>query len=219
MDEKGQKTIVFVCTGNTCRSPMAEALMRAEIRRLRWTDVVATSAGVGVRAESDLNEKSARVLSDNGLTLPNFKSKKMTVDLLERAFLILCMTDDQRDFLRQAQMRLHGETKLNTVFSYRDITGSEIPDPYGQDLAAYQKTYEALAAATPLILERFFGVKEDEPTVPIEEKTLLLVETKPKRKAPSKRKPSQKQTEQKTTKKRSPQTGNRKKKNEKEKTK
>ena len=219
MSVEKKQTIVFVCTGNTCRSPMAEALLSTEVRRLHLAGVSVCSAGVGVREENDLNGKSAKVLSDDGLTLPNFKSRKMTVQLLEEASAVICMTDAQRDFLREAKARLQGESAEQTVFSYRDVTGAEVPDPYGQDLDAYRKTYELLKDATPIILERFLGIKEEtEEVKKASGESLLLVEEKPKKKT-TKRKPSsaKKKSEKQENKKPVAKTATRKKQTKKEK--
>ena len=77
-----EKKIVFVCTGNTCRSPMAEAILRSELRRLNIGGVTVLSAGTRASESETMNPKSAAVLSENGLSIDNFNSRRLDGELL-----------------------------------------------------------------------------------------------------------------------------------------
>ena len=156
-----QKTVVFVCTGNTCRSPMAEAVFRSEIKR-RQVDAVAYSAGISARGgdTENINEKSVSVLLENGLSVENFHARRLDADTLAEASCIVCMTDEQRDLLMELRwevLRKVGIEEIeNNVLSFSDVCGYEIPDPYGGDMELYRKTFELINQAMPPLFDRLF---------------------------------------------------------------
>lgn len=161
-----EKKIIFVCTGNTCRSPMAEAILRSELKRLDIRDVVVLSAGIEATGKSNLNPKSAAVLSENGLSLENFNSRPLDRELLEGAYAIVCMTDGQRDILmdlRWSILRKAGFKEIeNNVYSFSDFAGYEIPDPFGKDLDCYRQTFRNLAEGMSAIVSALCVTKKAE---------------------------------------------------------
>lgn len=205
MSEEKQKRIVFVCTGNTCRSPMAEALLCSEVKRLR-KNVVVSSAGVNVQKGDTLNEKSARVLTENGLTLFNFSPKQMTKQTLLEADVILCMTARQRDYLREVYRHYIADNKQDEkILSLFDVVGYDIPDPYGKGEDAYRETFEKLSKAMEEIVRRFIGetqekapIKEGEELIKVEQKTPKKRGRKPGQKNGTGKKATAKKTSQKT---------------------
>ena len=162
-----KKTVVFVCTGNTCRSPMAEAVFRSEIKR-RQIDAVAYSAGISARGgdTENINEKSVAVLLENGLSVENFHARRLDAETLAEASHIVCMTDEQRDILmelRWSVLRKAGIEEIeNTVLSFSDVCGYEIPDPYGGGLDAYRLTFDRINQAMPPLFEKLFPAPKPE---------------------------------------------------------
>ena len=164
-----EKKIVFVCTGNTCRSPMAEAILRSELRRLNIGGVTVLSAGTRASESETMNPKSAAVLSENGLSIDNFNSRRLDGELLKSAFAIICMTDALRDLLMDMRwnvLRKEGYAEIeNNVYSFSDLAGYEIPDPFGKELDCYRLTYRKLSEGMPRVIERLllsFSVPEGE---------------------------------------------------------
>ena len=160
MNEIQKKKIIFVCTGNTCRSPMAEAVCRSELKRLRAEGVEVLSAGISAHENGRLNEYSAVALAENGLMLENFNSTPLSDRLLEEAYAVVCMTERQRealvdrralDFFKSVGKR--GSLGEN-IHSFYSLAGYEIPDPFGKDLNCYRATFEAIVKAMPVILEK-----------------------------------------------------------------
>lgn len=161
-----EKKIVFVCTGNTCRSPMAEAILRSELKRLDIRGAEVLSAGTQASETSFINPKSSEVLSENGLSLDNFNSRRLDAELLKSAYAIVCMTDALRDWLmelRWSVLRKEGFSEIeNNVYSFSEIAGYEIPDPYGKDIDCYRRTFALLSEGMPRVVEKLFAVEKKE---------------------------------------------------------
>lgn len=147
MQRRKRKKILFICTGNTCRSPMAEALLRREIksRKIKYVDV----ASAGLRTEKDavLHPLSAQVLAENGLSLDKFRSRRLTPKLFDTAFVLITMTE--------AQKRAIGRDEKTYCVS--ELTGEEISDPYGRGVEAYRTAFAELSAAVRIIADKIEG--------------------------------------------------------------
>ncbi len=157
MSAPKRKKIVFVCTGNTCRSPMAEILMKAKLAGLGYKGFTVTSAGIKAKKGTTINPKSVQVLEENGLSVEGFTSKKLTDKLVREAFAIVCMTASQRDYLmdlRWHALKKAGEEAVeNNVYSFEDLGGCEIPDPYGRDIECYRYVYSLLVSGVAEAVE------------------------------------------------------------------
>ena len=157
MSEKKVK-IIFVCTGNTCRSPMAEILLKAELKNRGWQGITVTSSGISARRGNTINPKSLQVLQENGFVVEKFSSKRLTDKMMKDAYAIVCMTEAQRDYLLDARwqaMRKSGEEDFeNNVFSFGEIAGYEVIDPYGKDLDCYRYVYELIKGGMSALIEK-----------------------------------------------------------------
>lgn len=140
--------IVFVCTGNTCRSPMAEIILKQKLKLAGKTDVLVTSAGLSAEKGGKISKNSAKALKELGYKSYAFKSKPLTVQMLSRADLVLCMTKSHKDWL-------HGYENVFTISEYTGL--SDVPDPYGGDLSLYIKTSHHIVDACDIILEKILN--------------------------------------------------------------
>ena len=141
VESKPKKKIVFICTGNTCRSPMAEFLFRyilSKKRKLSLYDV--SSAGLSADEGSPITENAALALKKLGVSVrKKHFSKQLTEKAAQEADLIVCMTAAHASALRQFGAK---------VKSVGELTGGpDVPDPYGGDLNVYIKTAEYLMYA------------------------------------------------------------------------
>lgn len=143
------KRILFVCTGNTCRSPMAEHLFKAKA-----TDTYAVqSAGIAAIEGQDAAEHVHHVLKEKGIAVEH-KSQHVTPELIAWADLILTMTG-QHQLLLQEQFPEKKEQIL-TLKQY--VTGqtedTDIADPFGGTLELYRQTRNELDELLEQLLEK-----------------------------------------------------------------
>ena len=133
--------VLFVCSGNTCRSPMAAALFN-KIAMERDLDVRIESAGLFAGEGERASEGAISAMKDYGIDLSGHRAKNITPELLEEADLILTMT-----IFHMMGLSQHFGDKVYTLCGYAGEDG-DIPDPFGGDDEEYKecakKIYQAL---------------------------------------------------------------------------
>lgn len=136
--------VMFVCTGNTCRSPMAEYALKSELKARGAEGVKVTSAGVCAADGDKINEKAKSALKKRGITVRRFEAKRVTAELAKKQNAIICMSQSQaRAFVG-----------FNNVYTIGELAGvGEISDPYGLNQAAYDDALSVISRACNVIAE------------------------------------------------------------------
>jgi len=147
--------ILYVCTGNTCRSPLAEAITQAVLAARGMDQVTASSAGTGAWDGAPVSEGAYLVGLEHGLDLSGHSARLLTRDIVRDADLILAMSGHH--VARVAE--LGGEHKVHMLGTYagRDPDRAEISDPFGSDLAGYRTTFAELQELVGSVVGRLPG--------------------------------------------------------------
>ena len=131
--------VLFVCTGNTCRSPMAEYYLNS----LNISGLTASSAGLYANGEP-ISENSATVMSEMGIDASAHLSQPLTKALAYEADVIYCMSNSHK-------------AVLDTVEGLKDkvflLKADGISDPFGGDLSVYRKCRDEIITAVNNIFE------------------------------------------------------------------
>jgi protein-tyrosine-phosphatase len=142
--------LLFVCTGNTCRSPLAEVIARHLIADRGIPDVTVGSAGTSAWADSPASDGALLVALEHGLNLGDHRSRPLAQELVSSAQLVLTMGPHHLD--RAEALGGTGRSWLLT--DYAGGTPRPVSDPFGGDLDVYRATFVELERAIDAVLDR-----------------------------------------------------------------
>lgn len=131
-------TILFVCTGNTCRSPMAACMMKQLCQESGLTDIRILSAGVDARDGQPASQGAQHAMESRGLSLAEHRSQTVTQQLLDETDLVFCVSPRHGEALQHCFARVPAMTCFSPA----------IADPFGGSDAVYEAC--AIAMETQL---------------------------------------------------------------------
>ncbi len=128
-------SILLVCVGNICRSPIAEAMMK------QWLpDTNVQSAGLSALSGQGADKMAKKVAKRHGLSLENHKAKPFTTEMGKEFDLILVMERAHINVITRSLPEIRGKIMLLGHWNQR----ADIPDPYGKDMEAFDYTFSLI---------------------------------------------------------------------------
>jgi protein-tyrosine phosphatase len=151
-ERRKEKLVVFICTANVCRSPMAEKLFEEALAKSDTRNKIRVfSAGISAMDGDQASVNSIQACEEVGLDLTDHRSAALTRATLENASAIFCMTESHR-----ALLYMYFEVPESTsIFLMREFTeggSKELPDPYGQDIEVYRECRDRMKESLPSLL-------------------------------------------------------------------
>ncbi len=135
------KKIMFICSGNTCRSPLAEGLFKKYLADNNITDIEVESAGVGAFPGDEVSINSVLTAIKYGIDISNHRARNINPEHLATTDLFFCMSDSHK-------------AVLSRYCDSSKITVLNVPDPYGRPIEAYEECAKQLESQFPVILEK-----------------------------------------------------------------
>ncbi len=135
------KKIMFICSGNTCRSPLAEGLFRHWLANKNISDIQVSSAGVSTFSGDEVSINSAIAAMNRGVNISLHRARQLNPQHLAETDLFVCMTE------------AHARALLRFCHSSRVMT-LNVPDPYGKSLDVYEECAENIEKEFPRILQK-----------------------------------------------------------------
>ncbi len=134
------KTVLFICTGNTCRSAMAEGLA---YKLFSDSEVFFLSAGVAAYSGLNANTLAQKVMLEKGIDISHHRAQQVNNKLISTADYVFTMTDDHYSYIVSKFPEYKNKTFLLKQF-LDDSENKNIYDPIGLSIEEYRKCYDEL---------------------------------------------------------------------------
>jgi protein-tyrosine phosphatase len=144
--------IVVICTGNICRSPMGEGLLRDRWAKTGRTDLKVTSMGTHGLDNQPASEYARLVCGEHGIDISGHRSRQLMSDELAASHLIFTMEQVHKEFVNMFFPRVSDRIFLLGAWPGKETRKCNIEDPMGGTMKAYRRSFDIIAFHVDRIL-------------------------------------------------------------------
>ncbi len=149
--------IVVVCTGNICRSPMAEGVLRTRLARVGCRGIEVSSMGVRGLEGRPATPEACRACSEHGIDISAHQARALVMEELAGADLVLTMDLVQRDIVLEVRPELESRTVLLAAWPREARLGDIVHDPIGRPLRVYRQVFADIERHVSRIVPYLLG--------------------------------------------------------------
>ena len=151
--------VLFVCTGNTCRSPVAAAILQQRLKAAGDFDWLVGSAGTTAKEGQGAASHSITILAERGIDLTNHRSRAFRLDFVLPSALVLCMEPSHVEWIQR-----HYPQQLDKVYLLSEMSHKldGVADPFGNSLADYRQMADEVTMLIEAGLPRIIRLVEED---------------------------------------------------------
>jgi protein-tyrosine-phosphatase len=151
-EKRELKKVLFVCTANVCRSPMAERLFAKAIDEAKHSKTIKVySAGLSAMDGDKASQNSIDACEEINIDITDHRSAGLTRTSLQEASAVFCMTESHRALINM-YFELPEGYPIFLMREFMDEGTKELPDPYGQDMEVYRHCRDHMLEAIPSLI-------------------------------------------------------------------